>query len=79
MVNIAIFFGLRIGEVLGMLTDALNFATKKFDLKQQVIYKRLHGESKTRFMVHAPKTKNGKRFMYFYDQEIEACLKNQIE
>lgn len=79
MIYIAIFFGLRVGEVLGMSKDELNFVTKKFNLDHQIIYKKLHGESQIRFMVHTPKTKNGVRYMYFFDKEAEMCLKKQIE
>lgn len=79
LINCTVYFGLRIGECLGMTEDELNFETKRLDLKHQLIYKKLHGEPKTRFIIHKPKTKNGIRYLYFKDPEIERCLNEQIE
>lgn len=73
------FFGLRVGETIGINKKELDFENKKFDLMHQVIYKKLYDDECTKFRVRPPKTMNGIRYMYFDDEEILQCLHAQIE
>ncbi len=79
LIYIMTYFGLRIGEVLGMNLKELDLEHKRFNLEHQLIYKKLYNEAHTRFQIRPPKTMNGIRYMYFYDSEVVRCIQDQIE
>lgn len=79
LIYIMTYFGLRVGEVLGMNRKELDLENRRLNLIHQLIYKKLYNEDHTRFQIRPPKTMNGTRYMYFDDGEVMKCIQNQME
>lgn len=73
---VALGTGMRIGEILGLTWDCIDWKKKQIHVKQTLVLVR--GREITSFDIHPPKTASGKRDIPMLPQ-VEAILKEQYK